>query len=129
MAQEFYLIRGSVNPCLRMELINDGRYDYKKSFFDNALQDSIDFFSMRNAETGILKIAKQKAEIVLAKSEGCEEKYILQYKWKEREVKEPGIYEGWFEIKFNGDLTQDGIEYPKGNLKVPIEEPLLIYIK
>ena len=129
MAQEFYLRPSSLNPLLRMELINDGRYDFKKSLFDNALQDSVVTFSMRNAETGILKIAKQKAEIVLAKSEGCEEKYIVQYRWKEREVKEPGVYEGWFEIKFNGDLTEDGVEYPKGNLKIPVEEPLLIYIR
>ena len=129
MAQEFYLRPSSLNPLLRMELINDGRYDFNKSLFDNALQDSVVTFSMRNAETGILKIAKQKAEIVLAKSEGCEEKYIVQYRWKEREVKEPGVYEGWFEIKFNGDLTEEGVEYPKGNLKIPVEEPLLIYIR
>jgi len=129
MAQEFYLRPSSLNPLLRMEIINDGRYDFKKSLFDNALQDSTVTFSMRNAETGVLKIAKQKAEIVLAKSEGCEEKYIVQYRWKEREVKEPGVYEGWFEIKFNGNLSEDGIEYPKGNLKIPVEEPLMIYIR
>ena len=78
--QEFFLIRGSVNPPLRVELINDGRYDFKKSFFDNVLQDSTVTFSMKNNESGILKVGKQKANIVLAKSEGCEEKYILQYK-------------------------------------------------
>lgn len=129
MAQEFYLIRGATSPYLRLELINDGRYDYKKSLFDNAIQDSTVTFSMRNTETGLLKVAKQPVEIVLAKSEGCEEKYILQYKWKERDTREKGIFEGMFEIKFNGNLTEDGIEYPNGILKVPIEEELLIYIK
>lgn len=127
--QEFFLIRGSVNPPLRVELINDGRYDFKKSFFDNVLQDSTVTFSMKNNESGILKVGKQKANIVLAKSEGCEEKYILQYKWKERDVKEPGTYLAWFEIKFNGDIIENGVEYPTGNLKVPIEEPLIIVIK
>lgn len=129
MAQEFYLIRGATSPYLRMEIINDGRYDYKKTLFDNALQDCNVTFSMRNTETGLLKVAKAPVDIVLAKSDGCEEKYLLQYKWKERDTREPGIYEGLFEIKFNGDLTEDGVEYPKGILKVPIEEELIIYIK
>ncbi len=127
--QEFYIINNSLNPVLRMELINDGRYDYQKSFFDNVLQDSTVTFSMKNTESGLLKIGKAPAEVVLAKTEGCEERYIIQYKWKKRDVKEPGIYEGWFEINFNGNISQDGIEYPTGNLKVPIEEPLIIYIK
>ncbi len=129
MAQEFYLIKGATSPYLRMELINDGRYDYKKSLFDNALQDSVVTFSMKNVETGLLKVAKAPVDIVLAKSEGCEEKYVLQYKWKERDTKESGVFEGMFEIKFNGNLSEDGIEYPNGILKVPVEEPLIIYIR
>lgn len=129
MAQEFYLRTGSLNPVLRMEMINDGRYDFKKSLFDNALQDSVVTFNMKNIETDLLKIAKQPAEIVLAESDGCEERYILQYKWKQRDVKEEGVFEGWFEIKFNGNLTESGIEYPKGNLILPVEEPLIITIR
>jgi len=129
MAQEFYIIRGSVNPVLRMEIINDGRYDFKKTLFNNVIQDSVVTFSMRNTESGLLKIAKANAEIVEAADAGCEERYILQYNWKERDVKEPGIYIGWFEIKFNGDIYEEGVEYPTGNLKIPIEEELLIYIK
>ena len=36
--QEFYINQGSVNPTLRMELINDGRYDYKKTnIFNNSI--------------------------------------------------------------------------------------------
>lgn len=129
MAQEFYIIRGSVNPVLRMEVIKDGRYDYNKSLIENAMQDSVVTFSMINTESGLLKIGKAPAEIVMAVSDDCEEKYVLQYTWKERDVKTPGIYKGWFEIKFNGDLTEYGVEYPKGNLKLPIEEDLIIYIK
>lgn len=127
--QEFFLIQGSVNPALVMELINDGRYDFQKSLINDALQDSVVTFSMANEETGLLKVAKQKAEIVMADEESCQERYLLRYKWKERDVKEPGFYKGWFEIKFNGDLTQSGVEFPEGNLKVPIEEQLRIVIK
>lgn len=129
MAQEFYIIRGSINPVLRVEIIRDGRYDFKKTLFNNVIQDSVVTFSMRNTESGLLKIAKAPAEIVEAGNEGCEERYIIEYKWKERDVKEPGIYIGWFEIKFNGDITEDGVIYPTGNLKMPIEEEIIIYIR
>lgn len=127
--QEFFIMKGSVNPLLEMELINDGRYDFQKSLLNDALQDSVVTFNMKNEETGIFKISKAKANIVLAADSGCQEKYILQYKWTERDVKESGVFNGWFEIKFNGNLTSNSIEYPKGNLIVPIEEELRIIIK
>lgn len=127
--QEFFIIHNSVNPPLVMELINDGRYDFQKSLINNALQDSVVTFSMINEETGLLKVAKQKAEIVLEAGDSCEEKYLLKYKWKERDIKEPGFYKGWFEIKFNGNIKEEGIEYPEGNLIVPIEEELRIVVK
>ena len=127
--QEFFIIQGSLNPCLVMELINDGRYDFQKSLINDALQDSVVTFSMADEETGLLKVAKQKADIVLADEESCQERYLLRYKWKEKDVAKPGIYKGWFEIKFNGDISQSGVEFPEGNLKVPIEEQLRIVIK
>lgn len=128
MAQEFFIRKGSVNPVLRMELIKDGRYDFKKSMIDNAIQDSVVKFYMKDVETGLLKVAKADADIVLAQEEGCEEKYILQYKWKERDTKKEGIYEGWFEINFNGNLKEEGVDYPSGKMIVPIQEKLQIVI-
>lgn len=127
--QEFFIVKGSINPPLEMELINDGRYDFHKSLINNALQDSVVTFSMKDEETGILKIAKAKANIVLSDDSTCQEKYILQYKWNKRDVAKEGIYHGWFEINFNGDITTQGIEYPTGNLIVPIEEDLRIIVK
>jgi hypothetical protein len=127
--QEFYIRKGSLNPVLRMELFQDGRYDFKRSLIDNALQDAVVTFTMVDSETGLLKIAEAPADIVIAKPEGCEEKFLLQYKWTERDVRKEGIFNGWFEIKFNGNLTENGVEYPKGNLKVPIQDDLVIYIK
>lgn len=128
MAQEFFIRKGSVNPVLRMELIKDGRYDFKKAMIDNAIQDSVVKFYMKDVETDLLKIAKADADIVLAQEEGCEEKYILQYKWKERDTKKEGIYEGWFEINFNGNLKEEGVDYPSGKMIVPIQEKLQIII-
>ena len=127
--QEFFIMKGSVNPVLEMELINDGRYDFQKSLLNDALQDSVVTFNMKSEETGILKISQANANIILANDDSCQERYILQYKWKERDVKQEGTFCGWFEIKFNGNLTSDGVDYPKGNLIVPIEEDLRIIIK
>ena len=125
---EFIIKKGSVNPVLRMELIKDGRYDFKKSMIDNAIQDSVVKFYMKDVETDLLKVAKADADIVLAQEEGFEEKYILQYKWKERDTKKEGIYEGWFEINFNGNLKEEGVDYPSGKMIVPIQEKLQIII-
>lgn len=126
--QEFYLRQTNTAIPLRMEVINDGRYDYRKPLMNYSLLDSKVTFSMKNTETGLLKVSKSPAEVVVAKDNGCEDKYILQYKWKDRDVKEIGTYEGWFEITFNGNLTSENEEYLTGKLKVPIEEPLIIYI-
>ena len=126
--QEFHIIHGSVNPTLEMEVIEDGRYSFHRSLINDALQDSTVTFSMRDEATGLLQISKSPANIVLAMNESCEEKYILQYKWKERDTKKIGTYIGWFEINFNGNLSSEGIEYPQGNLKVPIEEQLKIIV-
>lgn len=126
--QEFHIRKGSVNPVLEMELIKDGRYDFIKSLMDNALQDSVVTFSMRDSETGLLKVAKSKVDIVLTDEDSCEEHYVLQYKWTPRDVNRKGVFEGWFEIKFNGDIIEDKVDYPEGNLIVPIQERLMIYV-
>lgn len=127
--QEFFINQNSINPVLEMELINDGRYDYQKSLINESIQDSVVTFSMVDEETGILKVANQEANIILSNEPGCEEKYILQYKWKPRDVQKKGFYTGRFEIKFNGDITSDGKTYQEGNLIVPIEEELRIVVK
>lgn len=127
--QEFYIKKGSINPVIEMELINDGRYDFQKSLINDALQDSIVTFSMKNEETEILKISKAKANIVLTDEDSCQERYILQYKWDKRDTAKEGVYNAWFEINFNGNITSDGIEYPTGNLIVPVEEDLRIIVK
>ena len=127
--QEFFINQHSVNPVLRMELVYDGKFDYKKShLFNNAIQNADVTFSMKNIENNTLKISKAKAEIVVANNESCETKYLLQYKWKERDVKEKGTYKAWFEIVFYDDIYEENVEYPSGNFIIPIEEELIINI-
>ena len=77
----------------------------------------------------ILKISEAPVNILESTEAGCEEKFVLEYKWKPRGVKNKGIYQGWFNIQFNGDLYEAGVDYPDGNLIVPIQEDLIIYIK
>ena len=130
MTQEFYINSGSILPVLRMELINDGRCDFNKNdIMGKALQDAKVTFSMKNIDTEILKISNAKCNVVLADNTGCEEKYVIEYKWKERDTKEKGIFQGWFTIDFNGNITENEIDYPKGRLIVPISEDLIIYVK
>lgn len=126
--QEFHIRKNSLNPVLEMELIKDGRYDFIKSLMNNALQDSVVTFSMRDAETGLLKVSKGKVSILLTDEDSCEEHYILQYKWRGKDVNRCGVFEGWFEIRFNGDITEEGVDYPEGNLIVPVQEKLMIYV-
>lgn len=127
--QEFFINKNSTNPVLEMSLINDGRYDFNKSLFNYALQDSTVTFSMEDEETGKLKVSKGKVNIVPIGDCECNEGYVLQYKWKERDVNKEGVYKGYFEIKFNENITMDGVTFPTGNLIVPIEEELRIIIK
>ena len=127
---EFAIRVGSNYPSLRMELIEDGRYDFHKAKINNALQDSDVVFSMKDIETGILKVSKAKAVIKNADTEGCEDKYVVEYDWQTRDTTKPGIYEGWFDINFKGDVVEAGVDYPSaGKLRVPVTEDLLIYIR
>ena len=127
--QEFFINKDSVNPVLEMELIDDGKYEFHKSLLNYALQGSEVTFSMSDTSTGLLKISKAKANIVLANTNSCEEKYILQYKWKPRDVNKKGMFNGYFDIKFNDNLSVEDFDLPTGNLRVPIENNLLIVIK
>lgn len=127
--QYFYINQGSVNNPLRIELINDGRYEFMKSaLYNNAIQNADITFSMRD-EDGILRVSKAPCTLVLVDENSCEERYIIEYQWKKRDTKKAGKYTGTFEITFNGDLYEDGVSYPAGNLIVPIFEDLGIIIK
>lgn len=130
MIQEFYINQGSQLPYLRMELIDDGRFDFHKSHLYNAaIQNAKVTFSMRDVNTDKLKISKGNVDIVKVSDCGCEERFVLQYKWNERDTKEKGIYKGWFDIEFLDGLYENNVDFPTGHLKAPIHEDLIIYVK
>ena len=127
--QIFYINQGSTLNNLRVELVNDGRFDFLKAGkFYNAIQNAEITFSMED-ENGILKISDAPCNLVLVDEKSCEDRYIIEYKWKERDTKKKGIYTGKFKIKFNPDIKEEGVTYPDGTLIVPIYEDLKIHIK
>lgn len=123
--QYFYIKKGSTLPTLRMELIEDGRHDYRK-FYDSIQNCSITF-TMVNIDTNITKVAKAPCYIKLKEDGGCVEKYVICYDWKERDTKDAGTYKGTFDITFN-PIKSDETEYPTGKLIMPIRETLNIII-
>ena len=126
MAQYFFLTKNSTLPNLRMEVINDGRNDFRKAYL--ALQAATVTFTMTNMETGVKKIANAKAYVVEKEDTGCEEAYVIEYRWNKRDTDTPGNYIGQFKIKFDDNISIDGMTFPKGELIAPIAEDLIITI-
>ena len=126
MAYNFFINKGATLPTLRMEAINDGRHDFSK--LNIALQAADVYFNMTNIENGIRKIANQKANVIMKEDNGCEDKYIIEYQWKERDTKTPGLYKGEFRIVFNDTVEVDGKTLPIGELIVPISQELYVHI-
>lgn len=123
--QYFYIRQNSTLPTLRMELIEDGRHDFRK--FYESVQNCTITFTMVNVDTKITKIAKAPCYIKLKEDDGCVDKYVICYDWKPRDTKETGTFKGAFELTF-GEIKSDETEYPTGNLNMPIREELTIVI-
>lgn len=123
----FFITQNSTLPTLRMELIEDGRHDFRK--FHEAVEAADITFTMVNVDTNITKVAKNKAYIQLREGDSCTEQYVICYDWKERDTKERGTYKGMFEITFPTDLKNDEYVYPSGVLNMPLREDLFIVIR
>lgn len=124
---KFFINQYSTLPQLRMELINDGRSDFKK--FWEVIQNATITFTMTNVDTSVIKISNAPCYIKLRENGGCEEQYIICYDWKPRDTKEKGTFEGEFQITFNDDITSETTTYPSGDLLMPIREKLIIVIQ
>lgn len=126
MAQYFHLTKNSTLPSLRLEVINDGRNDFRKAYL--ALQASTVTFSMTNMDTGIKKIANAKAYVVEKEDTTCEEAYVIEYRWNKRDTNEVGTFIGQFKIVFDDNIMIDDMKFPSGEMIVPIAEDLIITI-
>ena len=141
--QIFYINQNSELPTLRIELVNDGKYDFMKfEKFNNAIQGARVLFSMKD-EHDVYKILKAECDVIQEVTDACQEKFIIEYKWKKRDTRNKGLFTGKFEIFFEGGIKDADYDiptindsgetevisgYPAGLLIVPIYEDLKIQI-
>jgi len=116
---EFFIRKDSLEPILKMQLVQDGRNDFKS--FHNKLSNSSIYFSMKDEKTGIPKILNKPGGIVskTPTQVNADSEYYVYYKWTKKDVKKVGRFEGQFVIYFHDDNSQ---------LIVPIREDLFINI-
>jgi len=116
---EFFIRKDSIEPILKMQLVQDGRNDFS-DFHDKVSNSSI-YFSMKNEKTGIPKLINKTAGIVAKTptSVNAPTEYYIYYKWKKKDVNTTGRFEGQFIIYFHNDNTE---------LIAPIRENLYINI-
>ena len=118
---EFFINKDSNLPPLKMELINDGRNDFRM-FFEK-IQNATIKFNMSDVKNNVKRIANSPASIEL-KCEDCDiggdsPEYYIVYNWSDRDTKKPGKYNGEFVIEF-----LDGT----GTLIAPIRDKLFINV-
>ena len=116
---EFFIRENSLEPILKMQLVQDGRNDFD-AFYDKLSNSSIKF-SMRDEATGVYKILNQPGGIVqkTRMSDNAPTEYYIYYRWLKKNVNKRGRYEGMFSIYLHDECTE---------LKVPIREDLFINI-
>ena len=115
---EFFINKNATLPVLKLELIQDGRNDYR-NFFD-LIQNANIYFTMTDVITGVKRIGKKLAGTQVVETVSCVgEEYYITYQFTERDTEKAGRYVGQFTIEF-----EDGT----GTLIVPIREELFINI-
>lgn len=124
--KQFNINKDATLPYLEIEPVMNGRYNFRKLY--EAIQGADVTFSMKNIDTGVWKVANAKAHIVDSSSQGCEERFKIQYRWKTRDTKEAGRYIAQFKITFADDIVSGDTIFPKGDLIVPIAEDIIVNI-
>ncbi len=115
---EFFINKESTLPVLKMELIQDGRNDFRRFF--ELIQNANIYFTMTDIVTGIKRIGRKRAGTALVTPASCVgDEYYLIYQFSEKETSRVGRYVGQFTIDF-----LDGT----GTLIVPIREELFINV-
>jgi hypothetical protein len=117
---EFFIRKDSLEPVLKMQLIQDGRNDYM-NFYERLGNSSISF-SMKKVDTGEFVILNKAGGIVQKTivDNHYPEEYYIYYRWQASDVSEVGRYQGQFTIELLDQFTE---------LVVPIREDLYINIQ
>ena len=118
---EFFINNNSTLPKLKMELVNDGRNDFRK--FYEKIQYATITFTMYDVETKIKKISCSQSEIEMSVANDCENTetptYYITFQFSESQTSKSGRYNGYFTINF-----LDGT----GTLIAPIRDELYINV-
>ena len=116
---EFFVRKNSNEPILKMQLIQDGRSDFKH--FHDKLSNADIRFSMRDVENGAYVLLNKAAGIVAKTTiqETDPPEYYIYYRWQSSDTQFTGRYQGQFAIKFIEDCSE---------LIVPVREDLFINI-
>lgn len=116
---EFFINKNATLPVLKLELIKDGRNDFRK--FHYKIQNADIWFTMTDIDTGNKKIAKKVAatQLMLPESDCLDEEYYVTYQFLASQTARTGRYVAQFEIDF-----LDGT----GTLIVPIREELFVNV-
>jgi len=107
--RNFFISKNSTLPKLKLPLLQSIREQY--NITDEMLENVGVTFSMKNIESGIYHIANTPADLVINDNLDKypdEEKYTLEYKFKLRDTKNLGRFEGEFKVDFldnNGKIT------------------------
>lgn len=117
---EFFIRKNSLEPILKMQLIQDGRNDFRD--FYEKLGNSAIAFSMKRVDTGEFVILNKAGGIVQKTSveEVYPAEYYIYYRWQTSDVITTGRYQGQFTIELLDQFTE---------LVVPIREDLFINIE
>jgi hypothetical protein len=117
---EFFIRKDSLEPILKMQLIQDGRNDFRK--FYRGLENAVLSFSMKKVDTGEYVILNKAAGIV--QKTGVDPvndpEYYIYYRWQPSDVMDVGRYQGQFLIEFLTEGSQ---------LVAPVREDLFINIQ
>ncbi len=117
---DFFINKKSTLPNLKLELINDGRNDFRN--FHDQIQNATIKFSMYDTTNNSKKIANSNGSIELKPNDctlDCDPEYYIIYDWVTKDTKKSGRFRGEFTITF-----LDG----SGTLITPIREELFINI-
>ena len=118
---EIFINKNSTLPKLKMELVNDGRNDFRN--FYEKIQNATITFTMYDVETKVKRIACSSANLEMATSNNCENTetptYYITYQFTELQTSRVGRYNGYFTITF-----LDGT----GTLIAPIRDELYINV-
>jgi hypothetical protein len=114
---EFSIGKNSTLPILKMQVVNNGKTGLDE--FNQVIENSAIFFSMKNMKNGSYKILNSPAGFVERTKENIDAptEYYVYYRFSSGDTRTSGLYEG--EFMFRNE---------EGTYLLPIREKLTIKI-